>query len=95
MRTIFASLAALFLLAGCSTNNVTTDDSLGKYFADNKTEGCFALLNNANGEFTMYNLARYRDSAFTPASTFKIVNSLIGLQTGKIVNDSMIIRWNG
>ncbi|RYY90485.1 MAG: class D beta-lactamase [Chitinophagaceae bacterium] len=95
MRILLTFLAASLLLAGCSTNNVTTDNSLGKYFTDSKTDGCFALLNNTNGEFTMYNLARYRDSFFTPASTFKIVNSLIGLQTGKITNDSMVIPWNG
>lgn len=58
-------------------------------------EGCFALMNNATGKFTVYNLGRYRDSSYLPASTFKIVNSLIGLQTGKIVNDSMIIKWDG
>ena len=47
-----------------------------------------------NWNFTVYNLDRYRDSAFLPASTFKIVNSLIGLQTGVITNDSMIIKWD-
>ena len=41
------------------------------------------------------NLARYRDSSYLPASTFKIVNSLIGLQTGKISSDSMVIKWDG
>jgi beta-lactamase class D len=30
-----------------------------------------------------------------PASTFKIVNSLIGLETGKISNEKMIIKWDG
>lgn len=30
-----------------------------------------------------------------PASTFKIVNSLIGLQTGKITNINMVIKWDG
>lgn len=53
------------------------------------------MLDNGTGQFTMYNLARYRDSNYLPASTFKIVNSLIGLQTGKIVNDSMVIPWDG
>jgi beta-lactamase class D len=43
----------------------------------------------------IYNLQRYRDSAYTPASTFKIVNSLIGLQTGRIDNEKMIIKWDG
>ncbi|MEI2739030.1 MAG: penicillin-binding transpeptidase domain-containing protein [Chitinophagaceae bacterium] len=37
------------------------------------------------GQFTVHNLGRYRDSSYSPASTFKIVNSLIGLQTGKIM----------
>ncbi|MFL5774058.1 MAG: penicillin-binding transpeptidase domain-containing protein [Flavisolibacter sp.] len=92
----FLSLAIVVLcLVNCSPNNVKTDASLGKYFHDNKAEGCFALLNNGTGEFTVYNLERYRDSSFLPASTFKIVNALIGLQTGIIANDSMIIKWDG
>ncbi|NJE06794.1 class D beta-lactamase, partial [Thermococcus sp. M36] len=45
--------------------------------------------------FIIHNLSRYKDSAYLPASTFKIVNSLIGLQTGKIVNEKMIIKWDG
>lgn len=87
----------LLLLSGfyaCSPNNVNQDDSLGKYFTENKVEGCFAIMDNATGKFTVYNLGRYRDSSYLPASTFKIVNSLVGLQTGKIVNDSMIIKWD-
>lgn len=52
------------------------------------------MMNNGTGKFTVYNLSRYRDSSYLPASTFKIVNSLIGLQTGKITNDSMVIKWD-
>ena len=68
---------------------------MAKHFKEANVEGCFALLDNGTGKFTVYNLARYRDSSYLPASTFKIINSLIGLQTGKIVNDSMIIKWDG
>jgi len=93
IKTLLA--ASLLFLAACSSNNVSEDESLGKYFSENKVAGCFALLNNANGKFTVYNLPRYRDSSYLPASTFKILNSLIGLQTGKIVNDSMVIPWDG
>lgn len=85
----------VFFLSACSPNNVTVDDSLGKYFREHRAEGTFALMNNATGEFTVYNLERYRDSAFLPASTFKIVNSLIGLQTGVISSDTMKISWDG
>jgi beta-lactamase class D len=94
MRPILISLTALMLFGGCSSNNVTTDNNLEKFFAANHTEGCFALLNNATAEFTLYNLTRFRDSSYLPASTFKIVNALVGLQTGKISNDSMVIAWD-
>jgi beta-lactamase class D len=93
MRFASACLLAVLFFNSCS-QNVETDDSLGKYFKENKVEGCFALMNNGTGKFTVYNLSRYRDSSYLPASTFKIVNSLIGLQTGKITNDSMIIKWD-
>ncbi|MDB5253389.1 MAG: beta-lactamase [Flaviaesturariibacter sp.] len=95
MKVWFPLLIAAFFFAACSPNNVKTDNSIGTYFKAAGVDGCFALLNNAGGEFTMYNLDRYRDSAYTPASTFKIVNSLIGLQTGRIRSDSMVIRWDG
>jgi beta-lactamase class D len=94
MRILVGCLIALSLFA-CSPNNVEVDNSLGKYFKENNVEGCFALLSNNNGKFTVYNLDRYRDSAYLPASTFKIVNALIGLQTGVITNDSMVIKWDG
>jgi len=94
MRFLFYCFL-FFCCFGCSPNNVKIDPSLEKYFKDNNVEGCFALLNNNTGNFTIYNLARYRDSSFLPASTFKIVNSLIGLQTGVIKDDSMIIKWDG
>ncbi|HOZ84490.1 MAG TPA: penicillin-binding transpeptidase domain-containing protein [Niabella sp.] len=85
----------LLLLGSCSPNNVNQDDSLKKYFDENNVTGCFALLDNGTGKFTVYNLKRYRDSTYLPASTFKIVNSLIGLQTGIISSDSMVIPWDG
>ena len=90
-----AGLLVFLCFTGCSPNNVDIDDSLGKYFRENNADGCFAILNNSTGKFTIYNLERYRDSAFLPASTFKIVNSLIGLQSGVITNDSMVIKWDG
>lgn len=96
MRLIGYGIFALsFLFFSCGQNNVNVDKSLAKYFTENKVEGCFALMDNGTGEFTVHNLPRYRDSLYSPASTFKIVNSLIGLQTGKIANDSMVIKWDG
>lgn len=83
------------ILVACSPNNIKEDKSLKKYFEENKVEGTFGIFDNGKGDFTIYNLGRYKDSAFTPASTFKIVNALIGLQTGAITNEKMVIKWDG
>jgi beta-lactamase class D len=88
-------LILFIFLMGCSPNNVEVKEDLDKYFTADNTRGCFALLSNSTGNITVYNLERYRDSAYLPASTFKIVNSLIGLQTGGIESDSMVIKWDG
>ena len=93
MRNLFFWIVT-FVFIGCSPNNVNVDSSLGKYFEENKAEGCFSIFYNNTGEFTVYNLDRYRDSAYLPASTFKIINSLIGLQTGVISSDKMVIKWD-
>lgn len=95
MKIIPLYLLLILFAVACSPNNVKIDNSLKKYFDENKVEGCFALMDNGTGQFTIYNLARYRDSSYLPASTFKIVNSLIGLQTGKISSDGMVIKWDG
>lgn len=91
---LFVSILLVAFFAGCSPNNVDIDNSLEKFFTENKVQGTFALFNNATGRFTIYNLDRYKDSAYTPASTFKIVNTLIGLQTGAISSEKMVIKWD-
>lgn len=95
MKIGIALLATTIVLSACSLNNVTEEASFETFFKEAGAEGTFALLDNGTGEFSVYNLPRYRDSAYLPASTFKIVNSLIGLQTGVINNDSMVIKWDG
>jgi beta-lactamase class D len=74
---------------------VSNDDNLGKYFKENNVEGTFGLFDNGKGRFNLYNIARFRDSAYLPASTFKIINSLIGLETGRINDTTQVIAWNG
>ncbi len=88
-------LSAVLLFAACSPNNVTKEDSLKDFFDSSKVDGCFAMFDNGTGQFTVYNLSRYKDSAYLPASTFKIVNSLVGIETGRIVNEKMVIKWDG
>jgi beta-lactamase class D len=85
---------AVLILNACSVNKAKVDDTLKKYFDAKNVEGCFTMLNNADGTVTVYNMA-LDTMRLTPASTFKIPNSLIALQTGVAVNDSMVIKWDG
>ena len=97
IRTSFTSIllvSSLLLLHACSVNKAKIDDDLKKYFDAKNVEGCFTMLDNSNGEITVYNM-NLDTSRFLPASTFKIVNTLIGLQTGKITDDSMVVKWDG
>ena len=84
-----------FICLSCTLNNVTEDAALKLYFDKEKVTGTFGMFNNGNGQFTIYNLNRFKDSAYLPASTFKIVNALIGIQTGRVKDDSSIIPWDG
>ena len=83
------------LITSCSSNNVKKDNTLKTYFDAKQVTGTFGLYDNGTGQFIIYNLSRFKDSAYLPASTFKIVNSLIGIETGRIVNERMVIKWDG
>lgn len=84
---------SIFVFA-CNTQNVTQDDTLKKYFEDAGVEGTFGIFDNAQGQFTVYNLTRFRDSTYLPASTFKIFNSLAALGTGVIFSDTVVVPWD-
>lgn len=93
--SLFGLMPVLLLFfASCSMNNVHQDDSLKKYFDDNNVEGSFALFDNGRGKFLIYNLER-DTTRMLPASTFKIVNALVALQTGVLTTDSSVIKWDG
>lgn len=89
----FALISIIFV--SCTPNHVNEDASLQKYFDQYKLNGTFGLFDNGTGEFYIYNLTKFSDSAVSPASTFKIINSLIGIETGVVANDSTIFEWDG
>ncbi|MEO7802653.1 MAG: class D beta-lactamase [Ginsengibacter sp.] len=84
----------IIVLQSCSVNKAKIDNTLKQYFDEAKVDGCFTLLSNSDGNITVYNMA-LDTQRFLPASTFKIVNSLIGLHIGVIVDEKMVIPWDG
>lgn len=47
-----------------------------------------------NDFYQIYNSTRC-EQGFLPASTFKILNAMIGLETGVITDENMVIPWDG
>jgi beta-lactamase class D len=91
-RFLFALLLAPWFFTACSTNNVTVDNSLQKYFDSAGVKGTFGLFDNGQGHFTIYDLPRFRDSAYQPAATFDMLQFLIALQTG-VAKDDSAVNW--
>ncbi len=93
-NTFLLYIVCSLLILSCSVNKAKIDNDLKKYFDAKNVEGCFTMLNNTDGQITVYNMS-LDTMRLTPASTFKIVNSLIGLQSGRITDEKMIIKWDG
>ncbi len=93
-RTILSAVTLLVMLASCSVNKAKIDNSLKKYFDAKNVEGCFTMLNNSDGQIIVYNMGM-DTTRYTPASTFKILHSLIALQTGAVTDEKMVLKWDG
>jgi beta-lactamase class D len=66
---------------------------LGRFFEEYGARGTFVVLADADGRRVVYNPGR-AEAGFLPASTFKILNSLVSLETGVIGIDDTI-PWDG
>lgn|SRR5262245_32045099 len=69
----------------------TRTQDISSFFKN--TIGAFVLYDSKNNRYIRYNESRCRER-FSPKSTFKIANSLIGLDTGVIPDAEFVIPWN-
>ncbi|HEX8336579.1 MAG TPA: penicillin-binding transpeptidase domain-containing protein [Pyrinomonadaceae bacterium] len=70
----------------------TTRPDLASYFKP-FAAGAFVLYDLRRDRYLRYNEARCRER-FSPFSTFKIPNSLIGLDAGAIPDAEFVIKWD-
>nr|WP_262904623.1 class D beta-lactamase [Hymenobacter lucidus] len=88
-------MAGLLLLSGPGAfAQRIVERNYQHYFAEYGLQGSFLVLEAGTGQYTAYNLARCRQG-FLPASTFKIPNTLLGLETGAVTDTVEIFRWDG
>jgi len=95
MKKIFALLVFILFILTSFVPRSTTEirNDFKKYYDQYKVEGSFVLYDQNNNKFIIYNNKQFKES-FSPASTFKICNSLIGLETGVIKDENFVIAWD-
>lgn len=96
MLKILLHLTAGLLLLSCPAAFAQriAERNYQPYFTEHGLRGSFLLLEAGTGQYTAYDLARCRQG-FLPASTFKIANTLLGLETGAVTDTTEIFRWDG
>src|SRR4030095_5362531 len=81
-------LTAAVIVGSCVSE--TRSQDLSRFFRD--TKGAFVLYDLNQNRYVRFNEARCRQR-FSPFSTFKIPNSLLGLET-QVINDAdYVIPW--
>lgn len=89
LKQIF--LYIFILLSFESFSQITDTVDLNKIFG--KFVGGFCIYDINTSKYIQYNKAQC-EKRFSPCSTFKIPNSLIGLETGVITDTSFVIKYD-
>ncbi|MBH8555204.1 class D beta-lactamase [Nostocaceae cyanobacterium CENA357] len=74
--------------------NTAQNTDFGRHFRELGVEGSILIYDLNRDRFFQHNPQR-NVTAFLPASTFKILNSLIALETGVISDEIAVLTWDG
>ena len=99
MKKVFLAMAWIFLInaglvSGAAASEFVQNCEVEKYFAG--FSGTFVLYDEANDRYTIFNEPQ-SGKRLSPCSTFKIYNSLIGLETGVLDQEDVytLVKWAG
>lgn len=93
-RYILLILSFILIFSGCHNRpKVEANNGWKKYYDTYGLEGSFVLYDENKNTYTIYNELQFT-TPFIPASTYKICNSLIGLETGIIKDKNFVLRWD-
>ena len=92
---LFCLFALLVFWSSCERDNILEQNQWSKIFAKYGVDSaCFELADNNHDQILIYNLSR-ASKRYTPASTYKIMNSLIGLETNVALDENLTLKWDG
>ncbi|CAN5452511.1 OXA-48 family carbapenem-hydrolyzing class D beta-lactamase OXA-54 [soil metagenome] len=86
-------LALLFAACGCASPTFEHAD-LQHHFRDVGFDGGMIVYDPARDRFITIH-GPNTERALLPASTFKIFNSLVGLETGAVADEHEVFKWDG
>lgn len=87
-----ALLLLLLAIPARVSSQTEVEQSISKHFAG--YQGTFVMLDVNRNKYVRYN-RKLAAERLSPCSTFKIPNSLIGLETGVIADADHVIKWDG
>lgn len=90
---LFPTIYPTLTLAQSPLDSVKKVD-FGRHFRELKVEGSILIYDPQNQQVFQFNENRNK-TAFPTASTFKILNSLIALETGVITDEISVLTWDG
>jgi len=91
---VAAGGVAGLMAGGARAGETLVRDDLAGLFAAEEAVGTIAVFQPATDRLILVDAAR-AGTRFVPASTFKIANSLIALETGVIADENEIIPYDG
>ncbi len=92
---LLAIASIIFMASSCYKDNIKKKPEWSKFFTERGIDSaCFEVYDNTHDQVFVYNLDR-ASRQFSPASTFKIFNSLVALETNLAPDIDYIIKWDG
>lgn len=88
------AVALLAMPTAASAAPWREEQAVAALFRDAGVDGTFVVLNERSGEWRGFNRPR-AEQRFSPASTFKIPNSLIALSLGVVTSVDEVIPYTG
>lgn len=87
-------MSLLFSGSARYRNNTLENTSWEKYFKQAGVDGTFVLMDLKTGTTTVFNQSR-SEKRYLPASTFKIMNTLVALENKSISSIDEVFKWDG
>ncbi len=94
MNRLVAIICSLLLFSSCRESRIKEHPEWsGRFKSMGIDSGCFILRDHVHESIHLYNKDRCLQR-FMPASTFKIFNSLVALETGIARDETLTIPWD-